>query len=53
MFGSLGMPELLLLFAIVVLMFGAAKLPEVGRGLGQGIQNFKKALKPGAADEDS
>lgn len=51
MFGSLGMPELLLLFAIVVLVFGARKLPEVGRGLGQGIQNFKKALKGGADDE--
>ncbi len=53
MFGSLGMPELLLLFAIVILVFGASKLPEVGRGLGQGIQNFKKALKSGASDDES
>lgn len=53
MFGSLGMPELLLLFAILILVFGASKLPEVGRGLGQGIQNFKKSLKSGPTDEDA
>lgn len=52
MFGSLGITELLLLFGLVVLLFGASKLPEVGRGLGQGIQNFKKALK-GGPDEES
>jgi sec-independent protein translocase protein TatA len=53
MFGSLGMPELLLLFAVVMLLFGAKKLPEVGRGLGRGIQNFREAMRGGAADEDS
>lgn len=47
MFGSLGMPELLLLFMIVMLVFGAKKLPEVGKGLGRGIQNFKEAMRGG------
>lgn len=42
MFG-IGMPELLVLLVIVVVIFGARKLPELGAGLGQGIQNFKKA----------
>lgn len=44
MFG-LGTTELLILGAIVVLLFGAAKLPQLGAGLGQGIRNFKKSLK--------
>lgn len=52
MLGSLGMPELLLLFAIVMLVFGAKKLPEVGKGLGRGIQNFKQAMR-GGNDEES
>ena len=52
MFGSLGMPELLLLFAIVMLVFGAKKLPEVGKGLGRGIQNVKQAMR-GGNDEES
>lgn len=43
--GPLGMQELLILLAIFLLMFGAAKLPQVGRGLGEGIRNFKKGLK--------
>ena len=52
MLGSLGMTEMLLLFAIVMLLFGARKLPEVGRGLGRGIQNFKEAMR-GGGDDDS
>jgi len=50
MFGSLGVPEILLLVLIIILIFGAKRLPEIGRGLGRGIQNFKKALK-GKPDE--
>lgn len=52
MLPSLGMPELLLIFAVVLLLFGARKLPEVGRGLGRGIQNFREAMRSGANSRD-
>ncbi len=45
MFGSLGMGELLVILAIVVLIFGVNKIPQLGKGLGEGIKNFKSALK--------
>ncbi|MEJ5172640.1 MAG: twin-arginine translocase TatA/TatE family subunit [Hydrogenothermaceae bacterium] len=41
---SLGLPELLLIFGILVLLFGAKKLPEIGRGIGEGIRSFKSAV---------
>src|SRR4030067_211822 len=44
MFG-LGIPELLIILVIVVLLFGAGKLPQIGSGLGEGIRNFKKTMK--------
>lgn len=48
--GGLGTGELLIILAIVVLVFGVGKLPEVGRQMGQGIRNFKKEMN--TAEED-
>jgi sec-independent protein translocase protein TatA len=45
MFGSLGLPELLILLAIVILIFGVNKLPRLGKGLGEGIRNFKDSVR--------
>jgi len=45
MFGSLGFPELLLILVIVLIVFGAGNLPKLGRGLGEGINNFRQGLK--------
>jgi sec-independent protein translocase protein TatA len=47
MFG-LGFPEIILILVIVILIFGTSRIPELGRGLGEGIRNFKKSVK----DED-
>jgi sec-independent protein translocase protein TatA len=43
MFGHLGMPELLVILGIVVLIFGARRIPEIARSMGRGIKEFKKA----------
>ena len=45
MFGSLGVPELLIILLIVLIIFGATKLPQLGKGLGQGLRNFKDSVK--------
>jgi sec-independent protein translocase protein TatA len=46
--GRIGLPELLIVLAIVVLIFGANRLPELGRGIGKGIRNFRDATKEGS-----
>jgi len=51
MFGSLGMGELLVILVIVILIFGVNKIPQIGKGLGEGIRNFKSALR--SDDENS
>jgi sec-independent protein translocase protein TatA len=43
--GPIGLPELLIILVIIVLIFGANRLPEIGKGIGKGIRNFKDATK--------
>ena len=45
--GRIGLPEMLIIFAIAVLIFGPSKLPDLGRGLGQAIRGFKQAVQGG------
>ena len=42
---NLGWPELVLIFVAILLLFGARRLPEMAKGLGKGIREFKKAIK--------
>jgi sec-independent protein translocase protein TatA len=43
--GSLGIGEIVLILLIVILIFGTSRIPELGKGLGEGIKNFKKSVK--------
>ena len=43
MFGSIGMPELILIFIVALLVFGPRKLPEIGKSIGKGLAEFKRA----------
>jgi len=43
--GRFGLPEMLIILVIVILIFGANRLPDIGRGIGKGIRNFKDATK--------
>jgi sec-independent protein translocase protein TatA len=45
--GKLGLPEILLILAIALLIFGPSKLADLGKGLGEGIKNFKNSMKDG------
>ena len=51
MFG-IGMPELIIILVIIMIIFGAGKLPEIGKGIGKGIRNFREATS-GADKEES
>lgn len=48
-----GIGELVLIFLIIVLIFGATRLPQLGKGLGEGISNFKSGLKSRKNNEES
>ncbi len=50
--GMPSMPELLIILAIVVLLFGAKKIPDLAKGLGTGIKDFKKAIKEDEKKEE-
>lgn len=52
MFG-LGVWELVLIIALLVLLFGASRIPRIGRGLGEGIRNFKTSVRSSAEEEES
>jgi sec-independent protein translocase protein TatA len=43
--GRIGLPELLIILVIIILIFGANRLPEIGKGIGKGIRNFRDANK--------
>ena len=45
MFSNIGLPELLAILLIVLLLFGAKRLPEIAKGLGRSVQEFKKGMK--------
>jgi sec-independent protein translocase protein TatA len=51
MIGRVGLPELLIILAIVILIFGANRIPELGKSIGKGIRNFKDATKEGENDK--
>ena len=58
--GPLGPTELILILVVVLIIFGAGRLPEIGEGLGKGIKSFKKAIKdeprqipPSSEEEES
>ncbi len=51
MIGGVGMPELIIILVIILIIFGAGKLPEIGAGLGKGIKNFKKATKEATLED--
>jgi sec-independent protein translocase protein TatA len=52
MIGRLGLPELVVILFIIIMIFGANRLPEIGRGIGKGIRNFKESNAEGAKRDD-
>jgi sec-independent protein translocase protein TatA len=53
MLGPIGVTELIIILVIVVILFGVNKLPKLGKGLGEGIRNFKDSVRSGERDEPS
>ncbi len=51
MFNSFGAPELLIILAIVVVLFGATRIGDIGKGIGRGIKEFRREIKDGTEDE--
>jgi sec-independent protein translocase protein TatA len=51
--GKLGLPEILLILAIALLIFGPSKLADLGKGLGEGIKNFKSAVGDNKEDPNT
>lgn len=47
----LGLPELLVILFIVVVIFGASRLPQLGKGIGEGLRNFKDSVKGGSEEK--
>lgn len=45
MFGNLGAPEIILIIIVILILFGAKKIPELAKGIGKGMKEFKKAVK--------
>lgn len=50
--GALGTTELIIILAVIILLFGARKLPELASSIGKSIQEFRKAAKEGQDDDD-
>ena len=53
MLGPIGVTELIIILVIVVILFGVNKLPKLGKGLGEGIRNFKDSVRSGPQDSES
>ena len=52
MFGSIGMPELIIGLVVILLLFGAKRVPELARGLGSGVREFKKGQQEGEVEKE-
>jgi sec-independent protein translocase protein TatA len=52
LFGTLGLTEILIIVGIIILLFGATRLPQIGKGLGEGIREFRRSLKGAGDDKD-